>query len=368
MNKKKFCILILLCTSIINFSCDRRYSLDKIPDAPEINKEFYQKALTHLNNSIEDYPDNADNYYKKALVLMELNKDDSAMTEASKAVDLDPNDPEYLFLLAKLYAVNKKTDLAIATALLAAQRGASESRLNSLLAEMYLESDSLELALAHVNKALAEGNQTSFNQLLKGKIAFAMGDSIRAEKNLLLATEDPALQKEARLFLSKLYLNNGQFAKALSTLAVLLENSPENTDILYEKGRLLQQMGEANNAKGVFLKITAIDSTFEEAYAQLGFLYYDQYRYDSASFYAEKALNFRENYIEPMLVQARILDRRRQYFAAIQKYSEILTIDSAHVKALGELNYLRGKVAYLQRQREQRQREAIEIPTIAPIF
>src|SRR5690606_25194473 len=115
------------------------YSADKIHEIPKMDEKFLTTAINHLNNSIEDYPSNPDNYYKKALILMEQGSYGSALLTAKKAQTLNSNDPEYLYLLANLYSINKKKDEALETALKAVENGATKPGLYSLIAEVYSE-------------------------------------------------------------------------------------------------------------------------------------------------------------------------------------------------------------------------------------
>ena len=59
-----------------------------------------------------------------------------------------------------------------------------------------------------------------------------------------------------------------------------------------------------------------------------------------------------------MLTKARVYDRRTYYSSALKSYQAILAIDSTYTPALEELEKLNGKIAYLQRIRKSRERNA----------
>ena len=349
-------------------ACDRHYSSDRVMEAPTIDKEFYNTALAHLNSSIENYPNNADNYYKKALVLEAFDNYETALLEAKKATTLKEGDAEYLQLLARLYALNNNPDLAIATAWNAIEAGASEPMLYGLMAEMYFANDSLRLALDYIEKAIDVNEQKRTYRYIKGKIHLALGDTTMAEQELLQAIVGEGTNKEAYLALADIYTAKHDYASAGHHLNEILKTTYDK-EVLYEKGAILNKMNLLDSAKGVFTSILQNDAMYAPAYHQLGQYYYQKNNLDSANWYAAAALEIDSVFIAPMLLQARVLDRRRQYQNAVQMYEAILAIEPANITALGELRSLKGKIAYLQRiQEERRTRETQPIPLLTPIF
>lgn len=361
-------IFILLWIVIWTCACDRHYSSDRIIEAPTIDNEFYNIALAHLNNSIENYPNNPDNYYKKALVLETFGNYEMALLEAKRATTLKANDADYLYLLAKLYALDNNPNLAIATAQDAIKAGASESMLYGLMADMYYVSDSLQLALDYIEKALDENKESQTYRYTKGKIHLAMGDTVMAERELLRSLEGGGENKETYLVLSDINMAKQRYELAGQYLNEIL-NTTYDTEVLYSKGAILNRVNMPDSAKGVFVEILRHDEKYAPAYYQLGQYYYGKNNLDSANWYAEEALKIAPKFIDPMLLQARILDRRRQYQNAVEMYESILALEPANITAAGELRSLKGKILYLQRlQEERRARETQPVPLLTPIF
>lgn len=363
--KEKF---FLLSVVFLAYGCDRHYSADRVIEAPTIDKEFYNTALAHLNNSIEDYPNNADNYYKKALVLEAFGNYETALVEAKRATVLKEGDADYLHLLAKLYALDENPDMAIATAWDAIKAGASEPMLYGLMADMYFAIDSLQLALNYIEKAIDENEDKSVYRYTKGRVHLAMGDTTMAEHEFLQAIEGDGTNKEAYLALSDINTAKQNYELAGQYLNEILKTT-NDMEVLYSKGVILNKINMPDSAKGVFMEILRNDTIYAPAFYQIGQYYYHSNRLDSANWYAEEALKIAPEFIEPMLLQVRILDRRRQYQRAVEKYEAILAIEPANVTAVGELRSLRGKILYLQRlQEERRARETQPVPLLTPIF
>lgn len=355
-------IVLLVC------ACDRHYSSDQVIEAPTIDKDFYNTALAHLNSSIEDYPNNADNYYKKALVLEAFGNYEMALLEAQRAAALKEGDADHLFLLARLYALDNAPDMAITTAQEAIKAGASESMLYGLMAEMYFASDSLPLALNYIEKAMDENEEKVAYRYTKGQIHLAMGDTVMAEEELLQAIEGEGANKEALLALSDINIAKQNYTVAGQYLNEILKTTYDK-EVLYSKGAILNKINLPDSAKGVFMHILQNDDLYAPAYYQLGQYYYQKSNLDSANWYAEEALEITPKYVEPMLLQARILDRRRHYQSAVEMYESILAIEPANTAAVSELRSLKGKIVYLQRlQEEKRARDTQPIPLLTPIF
>lgn len=360
---------VLLFIAIAAMSCDRHYSADKIHEIPKMDEKFLTTAINHLNNSIEDYPSNPDNYYKKALILMEQGSYGSALLIAKKAHSLNSNDPEYLYLLAHLYSINNKKDETLETALKAVENGASKPKLYSLITEVYLEKGSTQKAMEYIEKAIALNPKDREYYFLKGKIFLNRGDTAAAEKNFLLTVADSEIHKEAYLHLSNIYIAQKDFDKSGKIVQELLKNFPKDTDILFQHGLVLNQLELFDSSKQIFKKVIELDTFHVEALNKLASYFYQKYQYDSANFYAEKSLSIDRKETFPMLIQARILDRSRKYYEAIARYESILAVDSTHKVASDELRYIRNKILYFQRQRDaERQRELEVMPTLEPIF
>lgn len=363
--KVTFSILI----AIVAIGCDRHYSSDKMHEIPKFDKEFLNTAIDHLNNSIEDYPDNADNYYKKALILVELESYGSALLQAKKAHSLNSNDPEYLYLLADLYSINDKTDEALETALKAVKLGASKPRLYGLIAEIYLEQGSADKALQNIEKAITLNSSQKDYTFIKGKIFLSKGDTAAAENSFLLTLKDSFVHKEASINLSNIYLAQGNYRKASQIIEELLADSPDAIDVLLQKAVVLSKLAQPDSAKQIYVHILNKDSARVEALNELTNYFYNKNQLDSANYYATRSLAVGDKRTFPMLMQARILDRSRKYYEAIAKYESILAIDSTYKVAADELRYIRNKMAYIQRrQDEERQRSLEVMPTIEPVF
>lgn len=350
-------------------SCDRHYSADRIHDIPKMDEAFLTTAINHLNNSIEDYPSNPDNYYKKALILMEYESYGSALLQARKAHSLNSADPEYLYLLARLYAINNKPEEALDAAIKAAKAGAPKPPLYHLLAQVYLEKDSVDMALKYIESAIALNPSDNAYYFARGKVLLAKNDTAAAVHDFEKTLAGGFVHKDAHLALLNIHKGQGNFEKASQVIEESLKDFPGDKEILVQKADVLNRTNQPAKAKVIYEKLISVDSTYQEAYNSLANYFYLHNKFDSANYYAERSLALGKGKIFPMLVQARIFDRTRKYYEAISKYESILAIDSTYKTAADELRYVKNKIAYMQRQKAaERQRELQVMPTIEPVF
>ena len=137
---------------------------------------------------------------------------------------------------------------------------------------------------------------------------------------------------------------------------------PENLKIWFDQGILYRMRKRDDSAKMIYLSIIREDSLAARSMVQMSELHFDSYRNDSASYYAEKALGVRENLLGAIMMQGKILGRRRYFSQAKGKFEEVLAIDSTYVPAKVALRQLLRRQNYLRRlEKEREENQQIEI-------
>lgn len=357
--------MALLLTGLLLASCENRYSSYPVHEAPEINKAYYEKALSAINESIEDYPNNADNYYKKALLLKQFGHYSNALEQAKKAVKMKVGQPEYRLLLAQLYSLNKKYKEAIVEALKIKGQKGDQSGKHALLAELYLKTNDPVKAFDYINKAIIENPGNRQIYYVKGLVYLAMEDTAQARENILKSINNGSNNSKAYQALTEIAIGKKDFEEALSYNAKNLNNEPDNKQYLLKKAIIQSKAGQLDSAKMILGEIKDRQANYF-ILNELGLLHYRLKNYDSAEFYAQSALLQKEDFTEALMLQARILDKRGRYWAALQKYNEIIEANPDYTKAVEELKKLKGKIAYLQKLDQQR-KERTKVEPITPI-
>ena len=353
------CIVALALTTLPG--CNWDYSQSKMPDRPEIDENFYKLSIEALNQSIERSPSNAEAYYKKAKLLNRLQNYKSARINIEKAISLDNNKADYYFFLAENQFRNGEFNEGLEAALQAESMGIDTPDLHHLLANLYLNQHQLEKAMAYNSKALS-ADKSGLNYYQRGIILLADKDTTAAINQLLISLKYDSVHRATYNQLTKLYIAGENVDSAQMFLDKHRALDPENLKIWFDQGVLYRMRKRDDSAKMIYLSIIREDSLAARSMVQMSELHFDSYRNDSASYYAEKALGVRENLLGAIMMQGKILGRRRYFSQAKGKFEEVLAIDSTYVPAKVALRQLLRRQNYLRRlEKEREENQQIEI-------
>ncbi|MCG8318843.1 MAG: hypothetical protein MI921_05040 [Cytophagales bacterium] len=365
MKRTQYLVGILVLVIIITFpGCDMDYSQSKMPKRPEIDENFYKLSIEAINQSIEKSPFNAEAYYKKARLLNNLKNYKSARINIEKAISLDQGNADYCFFLAENQFKNGEFKASLEAALKAESMGVDTPALNHLLANLYLRQRQLVKAIAYNSRALY-ADKSGLNYFQRGEILLADRDTTAAIRQFRTSLELDTTHGAAYDHLTKLYIAIKNADSAQLYLDKHRALDPANLKIWFDQGILYRLRKQDDSAKMIYRSIIREDSLAARSMVKMSELHFDNYRNDSATYYAEKALSIRENLKGAMLMQGKILGRRRYFGWARKKFEEILAIDSTYQPAKAALIQLGRRQNYfrrLERQREENQQIEILKP------
>ncbi|MEM8966658.1 MAG: tetratricopeptide repeat protein [Bacteroidota bacterium] len=346
-----------------------------IPEMPTFDEEYYTYALASVDEVIQDEPDNAEAYYRRAALLLQQNKTNNALASIRKAIEIDKDIPAYHLISARALLLKGQNREAVRAAKLARSKGGDLIEIYDILAEASINSNYFEDALRYSDSALLYVPKNPQNYFRKGKAQVMLGDTLAAEKNLLKSLELGADAVAVYGVLVDFYVNTGDYNRAKSYMDKILEQpkNAQDSRLLLQQARILRQTGYEDSARMVLYRIKTQGVT-PVVLRELQNVHYQDRRYDSAAYYSRQLLNTRSDDKQAMLTLARVQNKRYNYSRAIKQYEEILELDSMqqyniHQIAQQELDDLRGKVAYLWRkkQEEEFQRMKQGVPSIQSI-
>lgn len=344
--------------------CDADYSKNRIPERPEINEDFYKLSIAAIDQSIENSPYNSEVYYKKARILRQLENFKGARINIEKAIDLDKNNAEYHFFLADNLFQNNEFQQGLGAGLKARQFGMSSPELHYLLAQLYLQNKLPAEAFENNTMAL-ENSAEGIYYFQQGEIFLFTNDTTAAinayKKSLTIDT----LLSGAYDQLTKLYIDKANTDSAAYYLKKHRRLEPGNLKIWFDQGVVYRLLNKDDSAKQVFQAIIAQDSFAARSMVKMSEIYFDHYKNDSAVYFAEKALGIRASLKRAMLMQGKVLARRKYFNLARQKFEEILSLDTANMAAKEALLKLDRTINYYRRLQKERE-ENMQIGTIAP--
>ncbi|MDH3709936.1 MAG: tetratricopeptide repeat protein [Cyclobacteriaceae bacterium] len=318
------------------------------PSQMPVLEDYGSQELMAINIATQKYPRTSTNFYKKGLILWNLGHRKEALASIARAVQMNDTRGEYHLFLARTYVENDSVQAAFEAAKKAESLGLDTLALNVLLADLYLKERQNQNALENIDQALAKNGDDPANHLRKGKILLAMANPEQAEQSLLKSLELDKDNSPASKALADIYLQREDYENALVYIQQNLAKTPNDNDFLYKKGVALSHTGQASQAIGLFRKVVTQDQNYEPAFSQLGTVYYQKRRYDSARYFANQALKLEAKDIEAMLTLARVADRKKGYWVALKHYEDILAIDSTYAPAVAEHKKLKGKIAWLR--------------------
>ena len=345
---------------------DRSYPL---VDAPVAGVEFYQASLAEVEQQVESDPDNPDAYYKKAIYLEALGQTAPALSAVKQAINLDPS-PDYLMKEAQLLEATGDYETALARVSRAQILGGDYPDLWHLMAKLNHLQGNQKTALSEVNQALQMYPESLSYYCTKGKIEWALKDTIKAINSFYKSMTHPETRYESMKFLASIHRVNGDYAKSFEYLNRNLKHSPQDRDMLLEKGKLYLDVVQYDSALMLFRRLQMMDTTDIEPLYQAAQAHFHKRWYDSTLYYTQTVLTLDEHHLESLLTEARVYDKRTYYGTSMRKYQQILEIDSTYQPAVEELAYLKGKIAYLQKIKEDREANSqvdIISPTRPPI-
>ena len=331
-------------TFLVTLSACDSYQPEKMPAL----EDYGNNELKAINIATQKYPRTSTNYYRKGLILWNMDKRKEALESISKAVEMNDSRGEYHLFLAQTYVENDSMKAAFEAAKKAESLSLDTLALNELLADLYLDNKEYQPALDHINKALEKDPNLAENHLRKGNILIAMKQPEAAEESLLkslsLDPESPGASKA----LADIYLQRGDYNNALVYIDKNLTKNPGDIDFLYKKGVAKAETGQLDPSVDLFREVITKDDQYEAAYSKLGSVYYRKRKMDSARYFSNGALRLDDKDIEALLTMARINDRQKAYWVSLNYYDKIMAIDSTHSPSVEERKKLRGKIAWLQ--------------------
>lgn len=356
------------------FSACKKKTQYKIPASNELNREYYQKALVVLDESLEDDPDNADVYFKKSRILLEVKQPKAALSNIDKAIGLAGNNAEYSLVKIRAHADAGEMQQAFEEAQEAIKTGNVSEDLYSIVAEGNLQNGNFRQAIRYADAALKLNSNNGENYYRKGLAYEAISDTAIAAALYLESIEHGLPPEAVYPTLVKMYVDYDNYDQAYYYLQKM--NSKMDPQMQFQEARILRKVAETDSASTLFYSFLHNPEKLEligklPVYRELRDIYTDAKIYDSTLFYSEKILSLDEEDKETRITMARIYDQRKDYAQAVSEYNKILNMDSTlqpniHKLASEELDDLQRKVAYLQKRREEKRLKE-QLRPIAPL-
>ena len=289
-------IISLLVSTLFFISCGGN-AIDNMPR---------EDALKMLDDKIKKDSDNADLYYQRGKVLIELGKEKNlsqyykeAINDLKKAIELDNKRSEYYTALGDAQFSMGNVNESYSALRQALKLDENNFEASMKMGEIAFYSGNYELAMENLNNVTAQDKDNKTALFMKGFIYMETDDTTNAVYYFRRLTELYPDYAPAYEQLGMLYINNSN-KLGLEYLTTALSLDPDNVNILYGIAQFYQDAEEADMANDYYVKIIEKDPQFKYAWFNRGRLELELYEdYNAAIDFFNKALQ-----IDPQFAEA----------------------------------------------------------------
>jgi tetratricopeptide (TPR) repeat protein len=236
----------------------------------------YQSAIDAYKKITDLDPQNAGAFYGLGQILTRMQRSADAVAALEKAIALDPEKKEINFALGNAYedahefqkagdAYEKYLASNPANSGLAYQR-LGMSRLNAN------QFDRAAAALEDARKALPDNQNIAYNLAQAYQKAKNLEKAEEVYKNLIQLSPKDAVNYNT--YILNMYIEVGQWAKAIEPAQKLVELKPGDEQSLYNLGYMQQQLQKYPDAIETYKKAVAVKPDYQRAWFQIGWCYY----------------------------------------------------------------------------------------------
>lgn len=249
-------LLTLIVISISLFSCKpgaegvvedtkRTDSLSKIINSPE---------LVALNKKILDNPDDASLYNERAKIYLQFKQLEDAINDAKRAIRIDTTNATFYLTQADIFFAANETRNAKDVLEIVVKKFPENTDGLLKLGELYYFVKQYENAFAKINQALKVNENLAKGYYLKGNIYKEIGDTAKAISSLETAIEQDNKNPGIFLDLGLIYAaKKNPLAFEYYDNAINLD--PTNTEALYAKAKLFQDINQIKEATALYERI-----------------------------------------------------------------------------------------------------------------
>ena len=258
-------------------------------------------ALDQVAKVLARDPKNALALYTRAEIYADQNRDASAVSDAEKVVELQPQNSRGRALLGKILVrapagagpeeIRSRCGQAVAVLepLTTAVEGAAspmaepaDSETLFLLSRAYRCAGQDEKAAATLeefekssqNDRTTKENQTQAKHLVQQADELAMKNDFAGSLAVLQqAIAMDATYPAAYSQLAKLYYSAGEIQKASDAIGQALARAPYHPEYLYVQGKIFEKQGKLDDALGAFQQTVLVNPKESDAYFEMGWIY-----------------------------------------------------------------------------------------------
>ena len=260
---------------------------------------------TNLDSLLVLYPDSIPLLIEHGSKMLKEFQYDKAFAEGAKAFRLDSNNIEARLFYADV--LNNRPNRTVSDVLVAQRHfkviiKKDPKNLKALvsLATTFSQQQDFDKSFQYINEALKINPRYRDAYVLKGTNYLHLNNVELAKSSYETAVQQDPKFFEAYVMLGSLYQSeNNKICLEYYTTAAQLQ--PKNTDVLYALAFADQEFNKLNEAKSIYRKMIALDTTYAEALFQQGYIkqWLEKERdLDSAMYFYNSCIQTKPEYVE----------------------------------------------------------------------
>ncbi len=362
----KISFYILLLSFIIGFgSCGSSNDKKSIIVDPGIKILDLFESLEYIDKLLENDPSSSELLLKKAEILYEL-QDFDLSYETLSLIPKSEKNTKFRILEIQLNLQKDSIDKALSAAEFLYNYDEIESiDLNEQLAYLYAEKRDFLKAIDHINYCIDKnaGNPKFF--YLKGLYYYNFKDTLNAYQHIEKALNNGYEEMNGIILYSDLLMASNKPDEAFGMVNEYLQKEPQNTDLKNSLAKIYNMKEMYTDSKEISFDLLMEDSPGFGPFLNLADVYLDTYDYDSAIYFADRALEIDNQLNEAYYILGKAHRAKEQVYNAYNAYSKVLEYDQGDPYALSEMQKLENYIAYLQRIKREYESRPI-LPTLKP--
>lgn len=329
--------IVLLMSVFTIFSCGKKEE----EQIHEIDKKYLSESqLFALHQAIEQDPDNAENFYRRAKVYYDRQDFTKALKDIDKALELKNTESRYYLLKAKLLESKNDIPSALKNAMSADAIKSNDAETSILLSRLYFTLKDIDKGQQYLNQAALLAPYHAEIYFLKGKSAALTGDTSLAISSYFTAIKKDTINIEAYKELASIYFIKQRYDSSMVFVTNGRMIKPEDPFFYYMEGKFLDHFNLKESSINSYLNSLQLNPDFLESHKALALLYYKNGNMDGATRHFQSELKINPNSIPSNIYLSEIYEKQGRGQLAIPLFERVLTLDSTNKKAKAELERL----------------------------
>lgn len=338
---------IVLALAVIGlFACNTPKPEEAQPEIPvesglENTSEYIR--LDSLSQLLKSAPNDPKLLNERAKAFLDVNETNYALADVGRALMIDSTVAEYYLTISDVYFRLNKPQMCLNALKKANTLQPDYKEPLYRLAQFSLYIDKYQDCIDYANKMLRIDAQDDRPFMIKSLCFKQMGDTTKAIENLLEAVTENPDNFDAYMELGVIHLNRRD-PLSIDYLKNALAIQPENTLVLYDLGLAYQNMDKLNDALRTYTEILAIDSTYSNAYYNIGFINYQFiHDYNEALKNFDKAVKMNPKYYQAVYMRGLCFEAKGDVARAKSEYAYALELSPNYKNAADGLTRILSK-------------------------